>query len=46
MVVLFKEENKMRIAYNLKDLTQAAIGAFISIVVFLAIRGNNPFFFN
>lgn len=36
----------MRMAYNFKDLTQAAIGAFISIVVFLAIRGDNPFFFN
>lgn len=36
----------MRMAYNLKDLTQASVGAFISIVVFLAIRGDNPFFFN
>ncbi len=32
--------------YTLKDATQSAIGAFLGIVVFFAIRGNNPFFFN
>ena len=32
--------------YTLKDLKQASIGAFISIVVFFAIRGGAPFFFN
>lgn len=32
--------------YTIKDLKQAAVGAFISVVVFLALRGDNPFFFN
>ena len=36
----------MRIPYTFKDLMQASVGAFISIVVFFGIRGDNPFFFN
>ncbi|KKM80864.1 hypothetical protein LCGC14_1335590 [marine sediment metagenome] len=46
-MALFKEKNKMvRMAYTSKDLIQATIGAFMAILVFLAIRGDNPFFFN
>lgn len=36
----------MRLNYTFKDLKQATIGAFLAIVVFFGIRGNNPFFFN
>lgn len=32
--------------YNISDLKQSAIGAFMAIVIFLAIRGNSPFFFD
>ncbi len=32
--------------YTFKDLKQASVGAFISILVFFAIRGGSPFFFN
>lgn len=31
--------------YTFKDLKQASVGAFISILVFFAIRGGEPFFF-
>ncbi len=33
-------------AYDIKDAKQFLIGGFISIIVFFAIRGGNPFFFN
>lgn len=32
--------------YTFKDLKQASVGAFISILVFFALRGGEPFFFN
>lgn len=32
--------------YTLTDLRQAIIGSFIAIIIFFAIRGKNPFFFN
>lgn len=32
--------------YTIKDFKQAAIGSFISVVVFLALKGGDPFFFN
>jgi uncharacterized membrane protein len=32
--------------YTFKDFKQSAIGAFMAIVIFLAIRGNDPFFFS
>ena len=32
--------------YTFKDFQQAAIGSFLAVVVFFAIRGDNPFFFN
>jgi hypothetical protein len=44
--VVLVEEKKMRGTYTLKDLIQATIGSFLAIVIFFAIRGNNPFFFN
>lgn len=31
--------------YTLQDAIQSGIGAFIAIITFFAIRGNNPFFF-
>ena len=31
--------------YTFNDLRQAIIGSFIAIVIFFAIRGENPFFF-
>ena len=30
----------------IKDIKQAVIGSFLAIIVFFALRGNNPFFFN
>ena len=33
-------------AYDINDLKQSAIGAFMAIVIFLAIRGDNPFYFD
>ena len=33
-------------SYTSTDLKQSAIGAFMAIVIFFAIRGDNPFFFN
>ena len=33
-------------AYSFNDLKQSSIGAFMSIIIFLAIRGNSPFFFD
>jgi len=32
--------------YTIDDLKQAIIGAFIAIIVFFAIRGGSPFYFN
>jgi len=32
--------------YTILDFKQSAIGAFTAIVVFLAIRGSNPFYFD
>ncbi len=31
---------------NLADYKQSFIGSFVAIIIFFAIRGNNPFFFN
>lgn len=33
-------------AYSFKDFKQSAIGAFMAIVIFLAIRGGSPFYFD
>jgi len=32
--------------YTIDDFKQSTIGAFVAIIVFFAIRGGNPFFFN
>ena len=32
--------------YTLTDLRQSATGAFLAVVVFFALRGDDPFFFN
>lgn len=32
--------------YTLIDLRQSLIGSFLAVIIFLAIRGKNPFFFN
>ncbi len=34
------------VKYTFTDLRQASIGAFMAIIIFFAIRGKNPFFFN
>lgn len=33
-------------SYDIKDAQQFLIGGFVSIMVFFAIRGGNPFYFN
>jgi len=32
--------------YTISDFKQSAIGSFVAILVFFAIRGNNPFYFD
>lgn len=32
--------------YNLASFKESSIGAFMAIIIFLAIRGDNPFFFD
>lgn len=33
-------------AYDINDGKQFLIGGFVSVIIFFAIRGGNPFFFN